>query len=247
MMPLALRIPAVRTRQFARATAGVVALEFALMAPMMVLLLIGTFDVSNAIIASSRLTAAAQQIVEIATATASQANLNQLTETQAYQATTAPFALLPTLLSEVPTGGALPPGYLNNPGANFSITLSGVQFLGQPAGCTTNCTSYTTAYTAWSMANRLGTKSVRLCGTLTGVGNTTSPSMTTMPIGAFGPTGVLVADIAYTFVPTFSSVITGPIQMRRTAYLSPRSGTAITFSPSASPSNYSISCQPPAQ
>jgi Flp pilus assembly protein TadG len=223
-----------------RARRGVISLEFALLAPVMITLLLGTYDVANAIIVTNRLTAAAQQVVEVATATADQAaTLNQLTDYQAYQATTVPFAILPTLATQVPAN--LPSG-TNNVAAGFSMTLSSVQFVGAPTGCQTTCTSYK-AYTRWSMSNHLGTKVLRPCGQLTSVPNTTSPALTTMPAGAFGATSVLVADISYEYVPAFSGFFIGPFTINRTAYLSPRIGTNTSFA--SSTSDASVLCTVP--
>jgi Flp pilus assembly protein TadG len=229
-----------RQRTWLQCDSGVVALEFALLAPVVLIMLIGSFDVTRGLIAANRLSNAAQQVVEIATATAGQASyaasgtipahtMNVLTDSDVYNATTAPFAVLPDLASRVPVGNVASPPM--NISTSFSITLSGVTFSGTPAGCTTNCTAYTTATVAWSVANSLGSPIKRMCGSIGQSQDTDPPALNTMPKGTYGPVTVLVADLSYTYTPLFSGYVIGPITLNRTAYLSARTGNTLQYTP----------------
>ena len=197
-----------------RALAGI---EFALVAPFLVAILLAVADLSRAILMMRRLTVAADETATIASTEAVQANsLNILSPYQAYAATTAPLAIFPTWLSSQAS--------VNN---SFSVTLSEVNFTA--SNCTTSCTY--TAHVSWSVANPSGQAVLRACGTLTSVPNTSPSSLTTLPAGAFGATSVLVADVSQVFVPLFTSVFLGNFTMQRTAYVSPRVNNAITLSP----------------
>ena len=197
-----------------RSRGGNAGLEFALLSPVLLTLFLGTIDLSNALLAARRMEIAAGAIAEIGTTGAAQTRaMNLLTDQQAWQATTAAFALFP----EWNAASSSP---------NFAITLSAVEFIPSPANCVQNC-----AYTAtvkWSVANELGRPTLRACGPLSSAANTDPTSYTTLPIGNFGPTSVLVADISYTFQPVFFSFLNiGNIQMMHSAYVSPRLGNGI--------------------
>ena len=197
-----------------RARRGLAALEFALLLPLMVALLFGAVDLSQAIIFSRRLTVAAQETATIASTLAVQSNnQNALTETQAYDATTAPFALFPAW-----RGGP-------NPGP-FAITLSVATFTPPPSGCSSNC-----AYSAtisWSGANPNGQTNLRTCGPIAAAkSNGTAPSLATLPPGVFGPTAIIVADVSAPFTPLFTGYFTGGFTMLQSAYVSPRLNNSV--------------------
>ena len=197
-----------------RALAG---LEFAIVAPFLVLLLLGTADVARALVMARRLTVAADAVATIASTQAVQiANLNVLTAYQAYAATTAPFALFPTWLASQKS--------TNN---SFAITLSEVNFKPTVAKCTADC-SYT-GNVFWSVANPSGQAQLRACGALTSVANGTTTSLKTLPASTFGATSLFVADVSQVFVPLFTAVFLGNVTLTRTAYVSPRVNNAVTL------------------
>ena len=191
-----------------RSRRGLAGIEFALVLPLLLSMLFGVVDLSAGIITSRRLAVAADAVATIASTMAVQAtNLNILLGTQAWQATTAPFAIFPQW-----RGVAGP--------ASFAITLSSVNFTATPAGCTTAC-SYT-AKTAWSAANPNGQTNLRPCGMLSSVPNSSPSTLASLPAGVFGATSVLVGDVAAVYVPMFTGVFVGNVTMLRSAYVSPR-------------------------
>jgi len=161
------------------ARSALAGIEFALILPVMLTMLAGLVDISLAVITARRLTVAAADVALVASTMAVQSSsLNALNGQQAWQATTAPFAIFPAWRD------------LNGP-HGFSITLSAVDFTGTPAGCTTNCAGYIAA-TRWSVANRLGQIKLRPCGALAAVPDGQSASMATLPTGIFlGPVPML--------------------------------------------------------
>jgi Flp pilus assembly protein TadG len=198
-----------------RSREGLAALEFALIAPILISMIAGLYDVTTAFIAWRRVTAAALAIGEIATGEASSTavGINVLNQTQALAAASAVYPYLPNLL------GGSPPG--------FGVTLSSIVMTPTPSGCTTAC-SYT-AHVAWSGVFE-GTGTVRPCDTVQGtsvissVSDTAPPSPATLPQDMFSPAPLLVVDVTYTFQPLFFTFITGNIAMAQTSYLSPRAG-----------------------
>jgi Flp pilus assembly protein TadG len=196
---------------------GIAAFEFALTAPILISCVLAVVDLSNAILTWRRLTIAAESIAEIATEEAAQpAGNNLITQTQAWNAMTAAFAVLPTWQSQI---GASTP--------NYAITLSSIVYTPTVAGCTTNC-SYI-ANVAWSYPFTPGTIETRPCGIQQQVPNNQANSLTVLPVGIASASPILVADVATTFEPLFFAFITGPIQMLESAYLPPRIGTTSQY------------------
>ncbi len=195
--------------------AGLAGIEFALVAPVLLTMFLGTVDISGALLTARRMEIAAGSVAEIGTTAASQTQtLNQLTDVQAWQATTAPFALFPAWTAKINQG-------------SFAITLSAIAFSATPAGCTQAC-GYT-ANVRWSVGNELGVARLRACGPLAAAPNGDAASYLTLPVGNFGATSLLVADISYTFVPMFFGFLVGAIPMMQSAYVSPRINTDLSL------------------
>ena len=209
--------------------AGVAGLEFALLSPILLLLFLGTIDLSNAVITARRMGTAAGSVAEIATTSSAQTQaLNVLTDVQAWQATTAPFVFFPGWTAKASR-------------QSFAVTLSAVVFTATKAGCTQNC-SYA-ANVTWSVANNLGVARLRACGQVTMAPDTDPATYDTLPASAFGPTSLLVADISYTFQPIFFGFLIGDIPMMHSAYLSPRINNT-TLLQSMGGAGVSVSCPP---
>src|ERR1700722_9841369 len=175
--PLCRRMAAEMTAR-RRSRAAMAGLEFALLSPILLALFLGTIDLSGALLTARRMEIAAGSVAEIGTTGAAQAQaLNVLTDVQAWQATTAAFALFPGWTEKAANG-------------TFAITLSGVAFTATPSGCTQNC-KYNAAI-VWSVANELGAKQLRACGPLASVPDADATSYTTLPPRNFGPPSLLV-------------------------------------------------------
>ena len=192
-----------------RSRRGLAGVEFALVAPMLLIMLFGVVDLCRAILMIQRLTAAAASTATIASTMAVQASsLNTLTGQQAWQATTAPFAVFPKWrLSRQP--------------GTFAITLSSIGF-------TTGHGGYS-AHVTWSAANPSGQTQMRPCGTLAQAPNSAPVTLGTLPAGDYGPTSILLADVSGVFVPMFTSVFVAPLTFMRSASVSPRINNGVTL------------------
>lgn len=192
---------------------GTPALEFAIIAPVMFLILAGTYDVTQIFIAMRQVTSTTQEIVQIATQQAVQPDQSiSLTVNQAKQAMTAIYAMMPGLKSGADT-------------SQFSVTLSAIVLVASPPGCVAGNGCTYTANTAWSTPLSLGQSVRRSCGVVTQVAPTEPATMTNLPIwGMTTVTSVVIADVIYKYKPLFSGFITGPVILQRTAFLPPRAG-----------------------
>ena len=201
-------------KSFRRARQGLAGLEFALLAPVLVSMLAGLYDLTSAYISWERVNLCAQSIDQIATSVAAgNSQTNTLTLVQAQTAASAAYAYLPGIL------GASPPA--------FGVTISSVVMTPTVAGCTTGCIY--TAHVAWSGVYQ-GSGTKRPCdatlGTaaITQTADTASPSPTTLPADVYSAASLLVVDVTYTFQPVFYRYLTSNFTMLQSAYFPPRSG-----------------------
>ncbi len=185
---------------------GVAALEFAMMAPVLLIMLMFMYDAANGWITWQRLTQASRSVAQIATLMAVNADgTNTLSHDQAWRASTAVYAAMPETFAA---------------GATYGVTMTEVLFTGSKVR---NATVYV-ANVAWSKT-LLGVAPRRLCGTLSVTGNTAASSLSTLPQDAFQAAPLLVVDVTYTFNPLFLGSLIGAIPMAWSAYLPVRSGT----------------------
>jgi Flp pilus assembly protein TadG len=210
---------------------GLVAIEFALVFPAMLVMLMGMYDASAGMIAYRRVTDAAETAAVMATELSVQLSNNgttcfsapctSLTPAQAKQASSAIYGMMPNLYSQA--------------GAVFSVTMSAISYNVSPKNCvpsgTTTC-SYT-PNVAWSVVLSYGSTSIngvpvnRPCGSPIQVAQTATPTRNTVPTLGMSPlSSILIVDVAYVYNPLFSYVFTGPITFKHSAFLPSRIAVA---------------------
>jgi Flp pilus assembly protein TadG len=215
-----------------RSRAGIATLEFALIAPLLLTMMAGLYDVAMAFIAWQRVTMAAQAIDEIATSLAATAtNTNTLNASQATLASSAIYAYLPALSMPSPPA--------------FGVTLTSVVMTPTDQGCGTNCTY--TAHVAWSGVFQ-GAGLLRPCDSVPGIsaltatGDDLDPSPATLPVDTYTASPLLVADVTYTFTPLFFTFATGALTLTRTAFFSTRTGRVSDWIHYVEPTGASLRC-----
>ena len=185
--------------RFRRRRDGVSAIEFALCAPPVILMLLAGVDITRYSLAAravERATASIAQMVSVNTVgTAS------VDEIHFYQS--AAFAAFPGVLSDSKRAGV--PW-----DADMAIAVSSVQ-LTQPSG------GAATASLGWSVG-----PSRRTCGQLFSAADTAPPSQTTIAASAFGSGSIVVVDSRFNFVPLVAARLLPPLVIARTFYARPR-------------------------
>ncbi len=136
-------------------------------------------------------------------------------------------------------------------GSNGTINTANSSVINGSAGSNgSSTTSCYTANVAWSVALGQGSPAyggmqTRKCGVVTPVAVGTASSLGTstlasnLPQGLYGPYSLLVADVSYTFTPSFLTFITGPVTFLESSYVPPRIGAAgeyVQYSPNTSSS-----------
>ena len=206
-----------------RANRGTAALEFAIVVPVLVVLILGVSDLSNAILTARRAEVAAIAVAQMASTDSAQSQtLNEISDVEASSATTAAFALFPCWARSPNVSGGC------GAAGTFAVTLSGISFTAVPSGCTQTC-SYQPKV-VWSVSNVLGENKLRPCGDLAVVANSSPFNYGSIPAGDVGPTTLFVADVSWTFTPAFFGFLFPNIPIFQSATVSPRigNGTVLT-------------------
>jgi|GEM_PF-3185657 Flp pilus assembly protein TadG len=183
---------------------GVAMLEFAVIAPMLVILLVGMTNLGVAYVDAQRIGAVADEAGLMATQLAIQPDqTTTLTAAQVYAASSIIYAIMPETLTM--------------PSTSYGVTISDIYYAG--TGCYTTypanqlpCSSYT-ANVAWSVPMAGGLQWVRPCGVVTQTGSGTAQVLangngtpTTIPTAGLQMlTSVIVVDVTYKFTPFFTT------------------------------------------
>ena len=202
-------------RSFARRQDAVGATEFALVSPILLLLLLMGFDTGRYVLATQRVQEVANSVAEM------------LSQTDPAQ---------PPLVTIEPHDGVVQDSDLryyydsamatfpevlavaNSEGANWwqllAVQMTSVNFVATPAGCTTACTY--TPQVVW-------TTGARKCGlTINQAPDASAYNPATLPKDVFGTGSLIVVDVGYTFTPTFGAAYMPSISIERSAYMAPR-------------------------
>jgi Flp pilus assembly protein TadG len=226
-------LPRGSRRRLPGARAGVAALEFGLLAPVMGIFLMGLVDIADAIITLHRLNSIVQQTGLMATQMAILPNQQTtLTATQLDQASSVIYAVIPSLVNQ-PVYNPDAPGTQAAP--PFAVVVSDIVFTPVTGSCTPNeNTNCYTASMAWSVPLQYGMQLNRACGTVdqtTALASEAISTKTKLPTSiptagvSQGLSSVLVVDVIYQFTPIFAKFV-GPLTMRQTAYFNQRSYVA---------------------
>ena len=199
-------------RSFRRDTRGLAALEFAIWAPVMSLVLFGGVEITRYTIATKRIENVASTIGQMLTVNSS-GTVNYV-DLQFYNDSA--MVLFPMVLGDAKQQNK---SWSND----IDITMSSVTFTASPANCTTTCTYVPKV--AWSAGNNR-----RSCTTPpTSASNTAAPSVTTLPADVFGPTSLIVVDVAFVFRPMIAPKFMNAMTINRSYFVTPRYVPTITY------------------
>ena len=194
-----------RLADFRSARQGIAAVEFAFIAPIMVMLAIGATDTTRYVIATEKINKAASTIAQMIT-TNNTGSVNYI-DLQFYHDST--MVIFPDVLSDAARQSI--PWY-----QDINISMASVKFSTAQQNCGTTCTY--TPKVVWAGGNN-----PRPCTpTLTQMSDVTVPSPTTLPSDVYGPGSIIVVDIQYNFHPFFGLFIPMSIGIARSVYLAPR-------------------------
>lgn len=194
-----------RVKQFWGERRAIAAVEFALVLPLLVILMLGSVEAARLITFARRVTLVATTAVEMIT----QNGTGTINYVDLHFAADSTMVIFPQILQDAAQKQV---SWSND----ISISMASVVFTPNPSTCTSNC-----AYIANVVWNSGPNK--RTCGVpLTSVPDTSAPSKTTLPADVFGPGSIIVVDIVFSYTPIFGLGLFGTVPLARSAYLSPR-------------------------
>lgn len=203
-----------RWRRNVRDTAGIAAVEFALILPLMLTLYLGSTELTQGVMASRKMTLVSRTISDLV---AQQPNGTAMTDTTM----SAVFSAATAIMSPFDP-------------STLKMTISAVEFVANTGSGGTIYNGYE-AKVRWSKTGPYG-GTARTCAKLTPVANATAPSSTTLPQGLFGSGSLIIGDVSYTYTPGFGgaflawSSTDSVMTMKNTTYMRPRNwATYITY------------------
>lgn len=212
-----LRVQLRRVIRMGRDRKGVAAVEFALILPFMLLLYLGTAELTYGLMANRKMTLVSRTLADLAAQTTATSGITDAEMTSIFTA-----------------AAAIMSPYDTTP---LRMSFSSIRFV--PNTATPPVYTARTVWTAVYTVSGSLKGTARPCGAtaITKVSNSTSPSSTTMPEGLYGAGTIIVADVSYTYTPPFSgsflawSTTQGSINFAHTAYMRPRTQTEIAYNP----------------
>lgn len=191
--------------KFLRNTAGISAIEFAVAAPVLILLLVFGFDIARFVISTEKVVNVASTVGQMISQNTT-GTVNYV-DVQFYRDSA--MVIFPQVLADAKQQNI---AWYND----ISITMSSINFVASPSGCTTSCTYKPEV--VWS-----GGSNPRSCtAPITSSSDTAAPSPTTLPVDVYGPGTLIVVDVTFTFKPTIAPSFMKNINISRSYYLAPR-------------------------
>lgn len=205
-------------RRIGSATGGVSAVEFALVMPVLILLMMGVVEINRLTWANKKTQIAANAVGEMLSSAQTPPTAGDL-----QFISDAGMIIDPQVLLDAQAQGTSWSSILQ-------ITYTNIVFTPTLPGCLVSCTY--TANVAWSAgAHR------RACGTLNPAPDGSGYGVSTLPKSLFGPSSTIAVDVQYLYTPIFGSRIAGSRTLSRTAYFVPRYFDPLTLGDlSANPS-----------
>jgi Flp pilus assembly protein TadG len=205
---------------------GSSAIEFALIFPVLLVLMLAGTQLVLYINATRRVELVTTSISEMISQAMPPANsttgkVNSLDLHFAYDAS---LVLFPYLMKDAARQGI----YWWQ---DITVDFAGIQFQGNGANCGNN-PDQSTCYVAsvgWTSTGTVGSNYRPCTIPQLPVDNTIAPNRYTLPRSLYGPGSIIAVDVAFTFTPTFGSRFLPALQIRRSIFVQPRYATYITF------------------
>ena len=209
-------------RQDARGTS---ALEFALCAPMFVVVLLMGLD-------TARFAFATRQVEDVAATIGQMISVEQDgtvngTDLQFYHDSA--MVIFPQVLSDAAQQS-------KTWDDDIAISVASVQFTATSPSCTAGCTYVPKVL--WAGGTRPRSCSIPP----TAVADTAAPSPTTLPSSVFAAGSIIVVDVSFAFRPTIAPRFMATLPIRRSYYVAPRYVPTITYAAQAGNTSFAHAC-----
>ena len=213
---------------FVMSKTAVSAVEFALIFPFMIIMLLAGLQLILYINATRKIERVATAISEMISQASppnsltTLASVNMLDLHFSFDST---LALFPYVMSDAASKGTLW-------WKDISINFSSITFKQTSTSCGNNA-DQSSCYVATVVWTSTGTSTnFRPCAiNQVAVDDNATPQKTTLPRSLFGPGSIIVIDVVFNYVPIFGSGFLPPINISRSVYVQPRYASLINFDP----------------
>ena len=113
------------------------------------------------------------------------------------------------------------------------IDYASIKFTAIPGASCTGQADLSSCYTAavvWTSSGTTGGNYRPCLIPQLAQSNTSPPNKAFLPASIFGPTSIIAVDIVFTFTPTFGSAFITPLRIARSVFVQPRYAALITYS-----------------
>jgi hypothetical protein len=206
--------------RFARDARGVAAVEFIMVATVLIMLCFGGFDFGRFVVSAQRVEAVSYNLSQMLSQTPVSSAAVDNGDGVVSDATIAwyensamvifPEALADSFAQQTPWTTIL------------SVNMTSLKFVPNSTTCGSSCTY--TPKVVWTTGNRP-------CNTtFIKVADANPASPTTLPTDIYGPSPEIVVDVTYTFKPTVGATWLPTMTMSRTTYMAPRNVAVVESS-----------------
>jgi Flp pilus assembly protein TadG len=203
--------------RFIKSDNGVAAVEMALVLPFLVLLFLGTVEISRFFLISKRVSNVSASIAQMLSTSSAVRPKEQL-------------YFLASSIYSIPT---IEPDTLSAGGSvwgSHNVSMASVEFVPVDKNCqTSNCNFDAMVRFTYSV----DPDQMRPCGKATKVADGIVLTSNTLPASLYGPGSVIVADVSYAYKPLFGSRFFGDITLFKSSFMAPRYMTVVPFGPNA--------------
>lgn len=218
---------------------GVAAVEFALILPLMLLIYLGSAEVTQALMASRKATLVAGTLADLISQQQNGVNVTDADLTNAFAAGAA-------IMAPFSAGPAYSSSSASNPGVILKMTITSIWF--KPDS------SAKDGYDAIPEWTTTSNGPPRPCGptALTDdPNNADAPAPGSLPTGVYAQGALIVADVSYSYMPTFGSSffaagspLAGALTYNHTSYMRPRQWNSAPGYIAYTPGSMATVCPP---
>ena len=221
------RDKAVSAARFLRDTRAVSAIEFALILPVLLILMLGATQLVTYINASRKVELIAHSISQMISQAMppSGATVATVNATDLHFSFDSALVLFPYLMKDAPRQGL-------QWWQDIAITYAAVAFTQTASSCTgTDLSACYAAAVAWTSSGTTGGNYRPCIVPQLAAADTAPPSRTTLPRSVFGPGSIVAVDVVFNFKPSFGARFIPAVRIARSMYVQPRYATLVNFDP----------------
>lgn len=200
-----------KARAFGTCARAVAALEMALVTPFLLLMFLGSVELSRYFMIAKRVSNAAANMANLLAT-----SKTDLTEAELLFISQARM-LVPSIAEDTPQGFS----YADK----HPVALASIEFRPTVAGCQDGCTYEAFVTDSFMLAEGVG----RACGKQTKIDDDAPSSFAGVPASLYGPGSAVVVDFRYSYTPLFGSRFVQAFTIHRAAFMAPRYASTVKF------------------